>query len=283
MIAFLGMGHLGANFVKALLKKRYTLKVWSRTHAKAEALASLGAQSCESVEDAVRDCKRIHLTLKDDAAVDEVLAQAEAGFMEGVTIFDHTTTSVAGAIRRTNFWASKGFTYIHVPVFMGPQNALESTGAMLISGEQTLIAQWYPFLADMTGKLLNLGSQIGKAAAMKLTGNLLLVGITASLADALAHANATGVSPEELAGLLNNWNPGALLNARLTKITSNTFDKPTWELEMARKDVGLMMNEANAAKMPLHIIPTIAALMDNYIAEGLGQQDWTIIAKDSLK
>jgi len=97
------------------------------------------------------------MTLKDDATVDEVLAKAAAGLMPGATIIDHTTTSVQGAIDRTALWAQKGFTYLHAPVFMGPPNALDSTGTMLVSGDQAVIARVESALAKMTGKVLNFG------------------------------------------------------------------------------------------------------------------------------
>jgi 3-hydroxyisobutyrate dehydrogenase len=128
MKAFLGMGLLGSNFVKAMRKKGDEVQVWNRTFSKAEALEETGAKAFENVADAVRGASVVHITLKDDASIDEVLKQAEPGLTPGTFIIDHTTTSVRGAIERTAAWKAKGITYLHAPVFMGPPNALESTG-----------------------------------------------------------------------------------------------------------------------------------------------------------
>ena len=106
-----------------------------------------------------KDANVIHVTFKDDATVDEVLANASKGFKHGAIIIDHTTTSVKGAIQRTAYWKSKGFTYLHAPVFMGPQNAFESTGFMMVSGDQSVIEKYEPALSKMTGKLLNFGDR----------------------------------------------------------------------------------------------------------------------------
>ena len=168
--AFLGMGLLGSNFVKAMLKKGDTVQVWNRTASKAKTLEAFGAKAFENVEDAVQNADVIHLTLKDDATVDEVLAKAAKGFKQGVVIIDHTTTSVKGAIERTADWKSKGFTYLHAPVFMGPSNALEGSGFMMVSGDQSVIKKYEPEFSKMTGKLLNFGIEEGKAAAIKLAG-----------------------------------------------------------------------------------------------------------------
>ena len=280
--AFLGMGLLGSNFVKAMLKKGNTVQVWNRTASKAKALEEFGAKVFDNVEDAAKNADIIHVTLKDDATVDEVLERAAKGFKQGVAIIDHTTTSVKGAIKRTTEWKSKGFTYLHAPVFMGPQNAFESSGFMMVSGDQSVIEKYEAELSKMTGKLLNFGEQEGKAAGIKLSGNLFLLSLTAGLADSLALAKVHGIKPEELVQLFNNWNPGSAAPSRLKKISEGKFDEPSWELNMARKDAGLMLSAAKEHGTELAIIPAIAKVMDEWIAKGHGNDDWSVIAKDSL-
>jgi 3-hydroxyisobutyrate dehydrogenase len=282
MIAFLGMGLLGANFVKAMLRRGVAVNVWNRTPEKATALEPLGANAFASVAEAVQGAERIHLTLKDDASVNEILEAASAGFGPGVLIIDHTTTSAHGAAERTELWKSRGYTYLHVPVFMGPQNALESTGTMLVSGDQELIASIEPELKKMTGQVVNFGTRNNAAAGMKLIGNLFLIAMTAGVADALSLAKALGIESSAVEQLFGAWNPAGMLPARLKKITSNTFDQPTWELNMARKDARLMMEEAAAGETHLMAIPAIAAEMDKWIADGYGQSDWTVIGKSAV-
>lgn len=280
MVAFLGMGLLGSNFVRAMINKGGSVQVWNRTPAKATALEQYGAKAFVAVADAVRGADTIHLTVKDDASVDEVLAMAEAGLKAGATIIDHTTTSAQGAIDRTTAWAKKGFTYVHAPVFMGPPNALESTGTMLVSGDPAIVARVEPALAKMTGKVLNFGPEVGKAASMKLLGNLFLITLTGGLADTLAFAKSTDVTMDEVYKLFETWNPAGMVPARLKRMTSGNYSSPSWELSMARKDARLMIEAAD--KGSLTIIPAMAEKMDKYISQGHGGDDWTVIAKDSV-
>jgi len=282
MKAFLGTGLLGSNFVKAMLKRGETVQVWNRTASKAKALEATGAKAFDLVADAVKGATIIHLTLKDDATVNEVLESASSGFSPGAILIDHTTTSAEGAIERTNYWKEKGFTYLHAPVFMGPPNALESTGNMLVSGDQELIAQVTPELEKMTGKLINLGPETGKAAGIKLIGNLFLISLTAGLSDVLALAKGLGIDSADVASLFSNWNPGAGVPARFDKIRAGDFSKPSWELDMARKDAGLMIEAAKVNGVNLTVLPAVAAQMDKYTNEGHGSDDWSIIAKDNL-
>jgi 3-hydroxyisobutyrate dehydrogenase len=279
MKAFLGMGLLGSNFVRAMIKRGETVQVWNRTASKAQELEKLGARPFVQVQDAVRGATEIHLTLKDDAAVDEVLKAAEPGLSPGAIIIDHTTTSKEGAIKRTQVWKEKGFTFQHAPVFMGPINALDGTGFMLLSGDEAIINELSPGLSKMTGKLLYFGSEPGKAAAMKLAGNAFLVCLTAGLKDTLTLSKSLGVSIEDLLTLFNSWNPGALVTTRLQRMTGADHTQPSWELNMARKDTQLFLDAAQQTGNQLVLMPAIAALMDEFISKGFGSHDWTIIGK----
>lgn len=282
MIAYIGTGLLGANFVKSLLKKGEKVQVWNRTHEKAKALEADGASAFTDIAEAVRGAERLHLTLSDDAAVDQVLALAQPGFGAGLIIVDHSTTSTAGAAKRTAYWKQQGFEYLHAPVFMGPQNALESSGYMLVSGDQALIQRLEPALSAMTGKLINFGTEVNRAAGMKLLGNAFLLFLTTGWTDVLALAQSMHIPSSDLLALFSQWNPGAAAPARLKRILAADFDHPSWELNMARKDVRLMLDEAAAAGKTLAAVPAIAETMDAWIKKGFGQSDWTVIAKDNL-
>jgi len=278
MIAILGTGLLGSGFTRAFRKRGETVHVWNRTLARAKSLEADGARVFDSAADAVRDVRRIHLLLADDAAVDSVLDAAQP--VTGTWVFDHSTTSTAGVRERTTRFRAAGITYLHAPVFMGPQNAAESTGLMLISGDRPTVEQAKPMLAPMTGKLVDLGERVDAAAAFKLMGNLFVMALTAGCADMLALAKAMNVPAAEAATLFEHFNPGTTVGARIKRMTEKQFAQPSWELSMARKDARLMQAEADAAQIALTLLPALAARMDALISEGYGNRDWTVIAKD---
>ncbi|MBS1664030.1 MAG: NAD(P)-dependent oxidoreductase [Bacteroidetes bacterium] len=277
MVTFLGMGLLGSNFVRALINKGEEVRVWNRTASKAAALEQYGAKPFENIVDAVKGAGIVHLTLKDDATVDSVLSMAAPGLQPGVAIIDHTTTSMPGAIQRTAQWKERGITYLHAPVFMGPKEALEGKGFMLVSGDQDVVSRYTPVLSGMTGKLLNFGGETGRAAAMKLVGNNFLVCLNAGLADTLSLARALQVPVSDMSTLFENWNPGNSLLFRMGKMSGGDYSQPSWELDMARKDTGLFMSAAEQAGIQLSVIPAIARLMDHWIGKGHGEEDWTVI------
>ncbi|ULQ52240.1 NAD(P)-dependent oxidoreductase [Flavihumibacter fluvii] len=282
MIAFLGTGLLGANFTKALLAKGENVQVWNRTADKAKALEAAGAKAFDNAADAVKGAIRIHITLSDDAVVDAVLEQAAAGLEPGAFILDHTTTSAEGAILRTKKWAEKGFTYVHAPVFMGPVNALDSSGFMLISENEEITKKVSPWLSAMTGKLLSFGNTTGKAAGIKLIGNLFLLTLTGGLSDMLALAKSLNISGNEISTLFESFNPGAAAPSRLKRLMQADYDNPSWELQMARKDARLMMEAAAKGNNSLVLVPQIAKEMDRFLAKDFAHKDWSIIVSENL-
>jgi 3-hydroxyisobutyrate dehydrogenase len=274
MIAFFGAGLLGSGFVRALRRRGEDVHVWNRTADKARRLEEFGARAFDDPAKAAAGAARIHVCLSDDAAVDAVLARVRSS----APIVDHTTTSTKGVLERTR----RIPTFVHAPVFMGPQNALESTGVMLVSGESARIEPVRKALEAMTGKLVHLGERPDAGASFKLLGNLFLMFLNAGFADMLMLAKALDVPPREAATLLEHFNPGLSLPARLDRMISAKFSEPSWVLDMARKDARLMSEECERRELALSVLPSIAAQMDASLAQGKGAQDWTVIAEAAL-
>jgi 3-hydroxyisobutyrate dehydrogenase len=282
MIAFLGMGLLGSNFVRALRRRGEDVQVWNRSRDKARPLADVGAKVCDDPAQAARGATRIHLTLSDDAAVDAVLELARPGFAEGVIVIDHTTTSPNGTRERAERWAKRGVAFQHAPVFMAPQNAHDATGVMLASGERARFDRLEPELAKMTGKLVYLGSEPERAATFKLLGNSFLMFLTAGLADFFTLGKALGVSASDAASLFQFFNPAVTMPGRIERILAANYSEPSWELAMARKDARLMIEAAAQGGETLAVLPAIAQTMDRFIERGHAHDDWTVIAKDAI-
>ena len=97
MIAFLGMGLLGANFVRALRRRGESVQVWNRSAAKARALAETGAVVRDTPADTVRGARLVHLTLSDDAVVDDVLERARPGLSRPPRRAGRSSARSAGA------------------------------------------------------------------------------------------------------------------------------------------------------------------------------------------
>jgi 3-hydroxyisobutyrate dehydrogenase len=282
MIAFLGTGLLGANFVRAFRRRNEAVQVWNRTPEKARALHDAGAVAFDSPAGAVRGATRVHLALVDDTTVDDVLAEARAGLSVGTAIVDHTTTSPAPTAERVRHWTNAGFQFQHAPVFMGPQNALNATGTMLASGVRETFDALAPALEQMTGTLVYLGDDPARAAAIKLLGNLFYIATIAGIADMFMLGKALGVPADQVSRVFEWFNPGTIVPARAARLREGQFAQPSWTLAMARKDTRLMIEAAASNGAALAVMPAIAATMDRWIAAGHSAEDWMVIGKDAV-
>ena len=283
MIAFLGTGLLGGNFVRAMLARGEAVHVWNRTPARAQALAAAGARAFDSPAEAVRGAERVHLCLVDDATVDEALERARPGLGAGAHIIDHTTTAPAATRVRVAAWTAGGFRFLHAPVFMGPPNALNATGLMLASGDPAIFEPLKPHLEKMTGTLVYLGPDPAHAAGLKLLGNHLLIILSTALSDTLSLARGLGLPQSDVGRLLEIFNPGAMMGARLQRLLTVNYADPSWTLAMARKDLRLMQEGAAAGNAELVVAPAIAASMEAWLAAGHGADDWTVITSKQVR
>ena len=82
-IAFLGTGLLGAAFAEAAAKRGDSVTAWNRSADKAQGLAALGIALAGTPAEAVRSASRVHITLKDDAVVDAIIADLRPGLAAG--------------------------------------------------------------------------------------------------------------------------------------------------------------------------------------------------------
>ncbi len=274
-IAFLGTGLLGSGFVHGLLARGTPVVCWNRTAARTAPLDAAGAVVAGSPAEAVRGARRVHLCLSSDDAVDGVLAQCQDGLDPDAIIIDHSTTSAAGAARRIA--TVRG--YLHAPVFMSPASARAATGMMLVSGPEPRFALVERGLGQMTGDLWYLGEDPGRAASLKLLGNAMLIAIAAGLADVLTVAAGLGIAPGDAHGLLARLKPGGAIEVRGKRMAAGDF-AATFELLMARKDLGLMLDAVG--DRPLAALASIAARADALIARGHGADDLGVLALDAL-
>lgn len=268
MIAFLGTGLMGTGFVRRLLSQGQTVHVWNRSPGSARALEAHGAKAFATSADAVAGAERVHLSLSDDASVDAVLEPLADTLPASCWIIDHTTTTPSATGARARRWAERGRVYLHAPVFMGPVNAAEGTGWMLVSGDPEHCARVLPALERMTGTVLQLGQLPERAAAFKLFGNLAFLGMSALAGDIVRLAHATGVDPHDAATMFQHLALGDVFTARLKKVVAGPFEPASFTIGMARKDVRLMVDEAAAHGCPLAVMPAVAACYEAAITRG---------------
>ncbi len=279
-IAFLGTGLLGGAFAEAAAKRGDTVTAWNRSPDKALALAQFGVIAATTPAEAVRNALRIHIVLKDDDVVDDVLAAARTGLSPDAVIIDHTTTLPTRTAARAERLNAEGVKYLHCPVFMGPPAARNAQGTMMAAGPKVLFESVKADLAKMTGRLEYFGERADLAAVNKLFGNAMIIGVAAVMADVLTMAQVSNVSAEDAIKLFGLFDLNSIVAGRGANMAKGNFT-PSFELAMARKDVRLMLE--TAGDRPMAALPSVAARMDQLIAAGHGAEDSSVLAIDAVQ
>jgi 3-hydroxyisobutyrate dehydrogenase-like beta-hydroxyacid dehydrogenase len=278
-IAFLGTGLLGAALAEAAAKRGDSVVAWNRTIDKARALEQFGVRVAETPADAVRGAKQVHLVLKDDAVVDEVIKAALPGLDQKTVIIDHTTAQPAMTAERSKRLNAEGVRYLHCPVFIGPAAARQAKGTILASGPRALFDEVRPALEPMAERVEYFGDRPDVAAVMKLCGNAFIIGINGVVADVLSVATAAGIPAAQALGVTEFFNTNAIASGRGKSMVERKY-APSFELVMARKDVRLMLE--TAGKKPMSVLPAVAARMDDLIKAGHGQEDLAVMGLDAV-
>ena len=279
-VAFLGTGLLGGAMVEGMLRRGDSVTVWNRTEAKARALEAFGAKVAASPGDAVAGADRVHMTLPDDEVVEQIVAAFTPRLAEGAIVIDHTTASPRGTKARVAKLNAAGVKFLHAPVFMSPQMARDSIGFMLVSGPQAVYDGVLGPLGAMTGEVWYLGEAGDRAASYKIFGNSMLFVIAAGVTDVFAMAKGLGIPATDALTVFSKFQPGGLIKARGDKMARRDYSA-MFELVMARKDVGLMIDAA--AGRPLAVLPGVAKRMDDAIRNGHGRDDLAAVAAEVVE
>jgi 3-hydroxyisobutyrate dehydrogenase len=276
-VAVLGMGLLGSGLVEGMLTRGGSeVVVWNRTRSKSEPLALLGATAAESPAEAVRGAERVHLVLHDDDSVDELIAEFQAALHPEAIVIDHTTTLPARTAARAATLDAAGIKYLHAPVMMGPGAARTAKGLMLVAGPTGRVDVVRDALAEMTGELWHVGERTDLAAVYKLFGNAASLSVVGVLADVMRMADAADVERSGVLEMLAKVNLNGPLNMRGTMMITDVYE-PNFTLDVARKDVRLMLELAAPGTTP--ILSALAARMDDVIAAGQAKEDFAVIGK----
>ena len=277
-IAFVGTGLLGSALAEAAAKRGDHVTVWNRTLDKARALEAFGVRVAQSPADAVRGAARVHLVLRDDAVVDEIISVFRPALDASSIIVDHTTNQPARTAERAERLNAGGVRYIHCPVFIGPPAARRGEGTIMASGSRALFDAVHEPLARMATRVEYLGERPDLAAVFKLCGNAYIIGTSAIMADVLAVGSSAGVSSEDAIRVLDFIDPAAIAKIRGKNMAHRDYT-PRFEVTMARKDIRLMEETANGRL--LAVLPAVGIRLEQLIAQGFGGEDLAVIGKDS--
>ncbi|MFD3166780.1 NAD(P)-dependent oxidoreductase [Herpetosiphon sp. NSE202] len=278
-IGFIGLGIMGSRMVANLQHAGKQLIIFNRTPAKAEALIANGAQLATNPAEVGRHSATIITMLAHPQAV-EAAALDHAGFLDqlqaGALWIDCSTGNPAFARRMAAEAAKRGVAFIDAPVTGSKGQAEAGQLVFLAGGNVEDLAAADELFSCMGRQTIHVGIH-GMGTALKLVFNLLLANAMASFAEGLAFGESLGISRETLLDtLLGAPIVAPFLSFKRAKLANNSY-AAEFPLRWMHKDLAMIAAAASSAAIPL--ATTTAALYQQALEYGLGDQDFSAIAQ----
>jgi 3-hydroxyisobutyrate dehydrogenase len=278
-VAILGLGTMGSGMAANLLKVGYSLNVYNRTAARAQALVDAGARLAASPAEAAKGASVVISMLADDAASREIWlgkngALEAAG--QGTILIESSTVSptwiaeLAGAAER------HGVGFIDAPVTGSRAQAESGQLTFLVGGSEEMIHAATPVLKAMGKEIVNLGP-VGSGAKLKLINNFLCGVQVASLAEGLAWIERSGLDPEKAISFLKTAAPGSpLLGAISARMAGHNY-AVNFVLKLMGKDLAYAEAEAARCHVDLTTAKASRGLFEAAVQAGFGEQDMSSV------
>ena len=134
-VAFLGLGIMGSRMAANLVRAGHDVRVWNRSHEKAEAFAAEHrAEVAASAADLADGAEVVVTMLVDGPQVDAVLRHATTGAAEGTLFVDMSTVAPDAARRLGASLADRGMRFVDAPVTGSSPKAEAGTLTIMCSG-----------------------------------------------------------------------------------------------------------------------------------------------------
>jgi 4-hydroxybutyrate dehydrogenase / sulfolactaldehyde 3-reductase len=279
-IGFIGLGRMGRPMAANLLKKGFGLLVHDLNPEPVRFLAGLGAKAAGSVAEVVGGSDVVVTMLPSSAEVeatalgpDGLLAHGRAGQL----LLDMSTIDPAATERIAGVLAARGIAMVDAPVGRLAAHADRGESLFMVGGAGADVARIRPLLEAM-GTTIHHCGPIGAGGKTKLVNNYICVVLCQMNAEALAMAQKLGLDLERTLEVLHGTTAtnGQLKINWPNKVLAGDVS-PGFTIDLAHKDLSLIMAAAQTAKVPLALGAVSREMLNLARAGNYGQKDFSAI------
>ena len=280
-VAFLGLGLMGSGMARNLLGAGYPLSVYNRSPQKAAQLAGEGARVCASPRDAAEGADVIISMVADDAASRTVWLGEQgalAGAGASTLLIESSTVSVTWVRELARQAADRGLALLDAPVTGSKPQAASGELRFLVGGSETALESARPVLAAMSREIVHVGPT-GSGALIKLINNFMCGVQAASLAEAIALVEKSGLDRDQALDVLTGGAPGSPLVKNLSgRMTAREYS-PQFVLRLLVKDLTYAQGEGERLGVPMKTAASARDVFEQGIAAGDGEKDMSAVVE----
>jgi len=271
---------MGAGMAGRVLTAGFPLAVYNRNPEKTASFAKAGAFVARTPRDAAARADIIISMLADDNASRAVWLDKDTGALAaaapGTWLVESSTASVQWIHELAVAAKHRQCELLDAPVTGSKPQAAAGELLFLVGGSAEALAAVRPVLVVMSRDVLHLGP-LGSGATLKLVNNFLCGVQAASLAEAMALLNASGLDKEKSIAVLTAGAPGSpLLKILTTRAAANDFT-PNFALRLMAKDLTYAREEGARHGIAMNTATPAITDFEKAIAAGYGDKDFSAV------
>jgi 4-hydroxybutyrate dehydrogenase/sulfolactaldehyde 3-reductase len=278
VIGFIGLGKMGRPMAANLCRKGARVVVYDVNPQPAAELSQLGAETATSVADLAVRSDIVFTMLPDSPIVEDVIAGRDgvlANAPWGSVVVDMSTIDPRVTDRLAAAASAKGIGFADAPVGRLASHAERGESLFMVGAADDVFARVKPLL-DAMGTTIHHCGGVGTGMRTKLINNFLAIVSCEMNAEAIALSQRFGLSLETTLNVIHGTTAtnGQLKMAWATKVFTGDVE-PGFTIDLAHKDLSLIVDAANAAKVP---VPIAAVAREAYSAargQGHGGKDFS--------
>lgn len=275
-VGWVGLGAMGAPMATCLARSGHSVCAYDIVPDRTAAVAGR-VEAAESIAGAVVGADVVVIMVATPDQVDQVLFAADgvAGNLQDDAIVMITATIGPEAIVSVADRLSDiGIAVVDAPVSGGVQRACTGDLLVMVSGPSGIVARVQPLLDVLARSAPLVGPLPGDGQRMKLVNQLLCGVHIAATAEALAFAEALGLSVADCWRVLREGAAASFMfDDRGTRMIAGEFDHARSAMDIFVKDMDLVASAANKVGASVPVSAAAGRLYEQGRCLGMGLLD----------
>ncbi len=277
-VGFIGLGNMGHGLSSNLCRKGFSLTVFDVDPQRVADLGTLGARPATTAGDAAAGSDIVFTCLPNTASVEDVALGATgvlSRIRKGGMFVDTSTVDPTLTDRLAAEAARHGVAFVDAPLGRLATHAERGESLFMVGASDPDFARLKPLL-DAMGTTIHHCGAVGAGIRTKLVNNYLAIVSCAFNAEAVALSQKFGLSLEKTLEVVHGTTAtnGQLKMAWATKVFKGDT-APGFTIDLAHKDLTLIVNAANAAHVPMPIGAVARESFSNARTQGHGAKDFS--------
>jgi 4-hydroxybutyrate dehydrogenase/sulfolactaldehyde 3-reductase len=275
MIGFIGLGNMGRPMASNLCRKGHKVLVHDVNAEPVRALEQLGATASNSLAHIASQCDVVFTMLPDSTIVADVVGELLAHAKRDSVIVDMSTVDPRVTDHLAGMALEKAIGFVDAPVGRLASHAERGESLFMVGAADDVFARVKPLLECMGTTIHHCGA-VGSGMRTKLVNNYLAIISCQLNAEAIALSQRFGLSLPKTLDVIHGTTAtnGQLKLAWPAKVLKGDIE-PGFTIDLAHKDLTLIVEAANANRVPVPIAAVAREAFSAARSEGHGGKDFS--------